>query len=146
MIPPFPTDLEIRFGPALPAKPAAKQQPPRRLVFRHAGGFNTVDLEFVERMPDGGLDRIAHVSLPRMGLTDPIAERSGACRPTAPILDREPAQQRVVGNTKDQIRPGSPVFRRQASQANPAPECRAFKMVVPPTRLPGLQECAALPP
>lgn len=93
MIAPATVDLKVALRDAFIFESGLFKDPARGIVFGQACGLDPAEVEGAKRVMHDRFDGFTHISLPRMGFADPIAQGPGLCRPTPDIVERDGAQQ-----------------------------------------------------
>jgi hypothetical protein len=144
MIAPAPVDLQIGLRDAFIFEPCPFQKRARGDVFGQGRGLDPGQIHADEGMLDHSLHRLAHVALAGMGRPDPVAQRRGAGRAAAHIVERGRAQQRTIGPPDQEQRQRLALALRPHRPEHPRGKGRAGQMIFRPAWLPALQEGRAV--
>src|SRR6056297_1583700 len=108
MRPPATINLKIALRDALIFETAFLQKPPLGGVLRQTGRLDPAKVKPVIRVMHHGIDRLAHIALPRMALPDPVSQRSRLRRAAPDIVQRDRPKKGLVFTPDKEKRQGRP--------------------------------------
>lgn len=96
VIAPSPANLEVALGHPFILETALLEQSARSRVLRKAGCLQTAEIKRLERMMGHRRDGFSHITLARVGDTDPVPQGRGLGRTPPDIVNRDRTQKALL--------------------------------------------------